>query len=137
MKKHVIIAGVPRAGKSTLSQIISKYYGYQHISMDSIIAGIEKVFPETGIDSDADTDIQGNIQYISSKMALFIQAIIVCAEEIFDNYEILLGYAPPRYYYEDDAGNRLTYRSQDIMTATHEIEYHGIDYSRQSLKVHD
>lgn len=62
---------------------------------------------------------------------------IVCAEEIFDNYETLLGYAPPRYYYEDDAGNRLTYRSQDIMTATHEIEYHGIDYSRQSYKVHD
>ena len=62
---------------------------------------------------------------------------IVCEEEIFDNYETLLGYAPPRYYYEDDAGNRLTYRSQDIMTATHEIEYHGIDYSRRSYKVHD
>ena len=80
MKKHVIIAGVPRSGKSTLSQIISNKYGYQHISMDSIIAGIEKVFPETGINSDADTDIQENIQYISSKMALFIQAMLESGE---------------------------------------------------------
>lgn len=52
MKKHIIIAGVPRAGKSTTSQLISKVYGYQHISMDSIIAGIEKTFPETGVDGD-------------------------------------------------------------------------------------
>lgn len=80
MKKHVIIAGVPRSGKSTLSQIISNKYRYQHISMDSIIAGIEKVFPETGINSDADTDIQENIQYISSKMALFIQAMLNSGE---------------------------------------------------------
>lgn len=80
MKKHVIIAGVPRSGKSTISQIISNKYGYQHISMDSIIAGIEKVFPETGINSDADTDIQENIQYISSKMALFIQAMLESGE---------------------------------------------------------
>ncbi len=40
--------------------------------MDSIIAGIESVFPETGIHSDADTDVWENVQYISSKMALFI-----------------------------------------------------------------
>ena len=44
--------------------------------MDSIIAGIESVFPETGIDSDANTDLQRNIQYISSKMALFIRAMM-------------------------------------------------------------
>lgn len=47
MKKHIIIASVPRSGKSTISQKISNNLGYQHISMDSIIAGIEKVFPET------------------------------------------------------------------------------------------
>lgn len=45
MKKYIIIAGVPRAGKSTVSQMIAKQMGYQHISMDSVIAGIEKVFP--------------------------------------------------------------------------------------------
>ncbi len=80
MKKHIIIAGVPRSGKSSISQIIAKRFGYQHISMDSIIAGIEKVFPETGINSDADTDLLENIQYISSKMALFIKAMIDSGE---------------------------------------------------------
>ena len=80
MKKHIIIAGVPRSGKSTISQRISNDFGYQHISMDSVIAGIEKVFPETGINSDAETDLQANIQYISSKMALFIRAMIDSGE---------------------------------------------------------
>ncbi len=80
MKKHIIIAGVPRSGKSTLSQRIAKDFGYQHISMDSIIAGIEKVFQETGIDSDADKDLWENIQYISSRMALFIRAMIDSGE---------------------------------------------------------
>ena len=80
MKKHIIIAGVPRSGKSTLSQIRANNLGYQHISMDSIIAGIESVFPETGINSDADIDPQENIQYISSKMALFIRAMMDSGE---------------------------------------------------------
>ena len=43
MKKYIIRAGGPRAGKSTVSQMIAKQMGYQHISMDSVIAGIEKV----------------------------------------------------------------------------------------------
>ena len=80
MKKHMIIAGVPRSGKSTISQAITYKFGYQHISMDSIIAGIEKVFPETGIDSDADTDLQDNVQFISSKIVPFIRAMIDSGE---------------------------------------------------------
>lgn len=80
MKKHVIIAGVPRSGKSTISQKISAHLGYQHISMDSVIAGIESVFPETGIQTDVDTDLWENIQYISVKMALFIRAMIDSGE---------------------------------------------------------
>lgn len=80
MKKHLIIAGVPRSGKSTLSQRISKSLGYQHISMDSVIAGIERTFPETGIDTDADSDLWENIRYISSKMALFLRAMMDSGE---------------------------------------------------------
>lgn len=80
MKKHVIIAGVPRSGKSTISQRISHHLGYQHISMDSIIAGIERSFPETGIDSDAETDPWENMRYISSRMAVFIRAMIESGE---------------------------------------------------------
>ena len=67
MKKYIILAGVPRAGKSTASQIVAKTLGYQHISMDSIIAGIEKVFPETDIDTEASVDPQRNLEHISSK----------------------------------------------------------------------
>lgn len=85
MKKHIIIAGVPRSGKSTVSQIISEKYGYQHISMDSVIAGIERTFPETGINSDSDMDAWKNVQYISSKMALFIQAMIDSGE--YDEFD--------------------------------------------------
>lgn len=47
----MIIAGVPRAGKSTISHLLSRQYGYQYISMDSIIAGFEKCFPETGVNA--------------------------------------------------------------------------------------
>ena len=90
MKKHIIIAGVPRSGKSTISQRISEDLGYQHISMDSIIAGIERVFPETGINSDADTDLWENIRYISSKMALFIRAMIDSGEYNECNYGMVI-----------------------------------------------
>ena len=100
MKKHIIIAGVPRSGKSTVSQKIANNFGYQHISMDSIIAGIESVFPETNVDSDADTDPYENTQYISSKMALFICAMIDSGEYdecdygmVIDIYQLL-----PQHY---------------------------------------
>lgn len=102
MKKHIIIAGVPRAGKSTVSQIIAKQFGYQHISMDSVIAGIEKVFPETGIDTDAAVEPQTNLEYISSQMAPFIRAMMDSGEYsecdygmVIDIYQLL-----PRDYME-------------------------------------
>lgn len=80
MKKHIIIAGVPRAGKSTVSALIANRLGYQHISMDSIIAGIEKTFPEVGIDTEADMETVENIQKISSKIAPFIRAMMDSGE---------------------------------------------------------
>ena len=80
-EKHIIIAGVPRAGKSTVSQMISKIYGYQHISMDSIIAGFEKAFPETGINSEAEgVPWQENLCKISSKIAPFLRAMMDSGE---------------------------------------------------------
>ena len=63
---------------------------------------------------------------------------IVCEEVIFDNYETLLGYEPPRYYYEDDAGNMLIYESQDITAGhTHEVTYDGPDYTYCSYELFD
>lgn len=96
MKKHIIIAGVPRAGKSTVSQMIAHKFGYQHISMDSVIAGIEKTFPETAIDTHALVEPQDNLHYISSKMAPFIKAMMDSGEYnecdygmVIDIYQLL------------------------------------------------
>lgn len=96
MKKHIIIAGVPRAGKSTAAQMIAQKLGYQHICMDSVIAGIEKTFPETGIDTDAETDPKDNLKYISSKMGPFIKAMMDSGEYeecdygmVIDIYQLL------------------------------------------------
>ncbi len=90
MKKYIIIAGVPRAGKSTVSQRIAKRMGYQHISMDSILAGIEKVFPETHIDTDAAIEPQTNIEFISSKVAPFIRAMMDSGEYDECNYGVVI-----------------------------------------------
>lgn len=80
MTKHIIIAGVPRAGKSTVSQMIAKKFGYQHISMDSLIAGFEKAFPQLGIDTDADMDVKENVKCISAKIAPFLCAMMDSGE---------------------------------------------------------
>ena len=90
MKKYIVIAGVPRAGKSTVSQRIAKQMGYQHISMDSIIAGIEKVFPETNIDTDADVEPRKNLEYISSKIAPFIKAMMDSGEYDECDYGVVI-----------------------------------------------
>ena len=90
MTKYIIIAGVPRAGKSTVSKMIAKRYGYQHISMDSIIAGIEKVFPETGIDTGAAIDPQSNLENISAKIAPFIKAMMDSGEYDECDYGVVI-----------------------------------------------
>ena len=76
MKNNIIIAGVPRAGKSTVSHILSQEYGYQHISMDSIIAGFEKCFPETGVSTYQGLSSLDTLRVISSKMAPFVRAML-------------------------------------------------------------
>lgn len=90
MKKYIIIAGVPRAGKSTISQIIAKRFGYQHISMDSIIAGIEKVFSETNIDTEAPIAPYVNLENISSKIAPFIKAMMDSGEYDECDYGVVI-----------------------------------------------
>ncbi|MBQ8826046.1 MAG: hypothetical protein IJ007_03010 [Oscillospiraceae bacterium] len=90
MKKYVIISGVPRSGKSTVSQMIARKMGYQHISMDSIIAGIEKVFPETGINTNSEKTVESNIEFISSKMAPFIRAMMNSGEYDECDYGVVI-----------------------------------------------
>ena len=85
MKNNLIIAGVPRAGKSTVSHLLSKRYGYQHISMDSIIAGFEKCFPETGVNTYQGLSSLETLRVISSKMAPFVRAMLDSGE--YDDFE--------------------------------------------------
>lgn len=77
--KHLIIAGVPRAGKSTLSRQAAKAFGWQHVSMDAIIAGFEQCFPETGVDTglsvNAGKPSLEILRIISGKMAPFLRAM--------------------------------------------------------------
>ena len=85
MKNNIIIAGVPRAGKSTISHIISKKFGYQHINMDSINAGFERVFPELGINTYANMSSLDILYNISSKIAPFIRAMMDSGE--YDEFD--------------------------------------------------
>lgn len=47
--KNIIIAGVSRAGKSTLAKSISKKYNYTYIPFDSIVSTLEELYPCTDI----------------------------------------------------------------------------------------
>ena len=77
--KHLIVAGVPRAGKSTLSRQIARELGWQHVSMDAIIAGFEQCFPKTGIDTCLSVNTGKTslkiLQIISRKISPFLRAM--------------------------------------------------------------
>ncbi len=77
--KHLIIAGVPRSGKSTLSRRVAKALGWQHVSMDAIIAGFERCFPETGIDTGLSVNKNKSsmeiLHIISGKISPFLRAM--------------------------------------------------------------
>lgn len=85
MKNNIIIAGVPRAGKSTISHRLAQRYGYQHISMASIIAGFETCFPETGVNTYAGLSSMDTLRMISGKMAPFVRAMLDSGE--YDEFE--------------------------------------------------
>lgn len=96
MKNNIIIAGVPRAGKSTISRILSQQFGYQHISMDTIIAGFEKCFPETGVNTYQGLSSMDTLRCISGKMAPFVRAMLDSSEYdegqpgmVLDMYQLL------------------------------------------------
>ena len=93
---NIIISGVPRAGKSTVSHLLSSKYGYQHVSMDSIIAGFEKCFPETGVSTYQGLSSMDTLRVISGKMAPFVRAMLESGEYdeftpgmVLDMYQLL------------------------------------------------
>ena len=126
MKNNIIIAGVPRAGKSTISQILSKRFGFQHISMDSIIAGFEKCFPETGVNTYCGLSSLDTLKLISGKMAPFVRAMIDSKHYdefepgmVFDMYQLL-----PQDYekYLRDANCQVFYFLTSDVTPQERVE---------------
>lgn len=96
MKNNLIIAGVPRAGKSTVAHLLASRYGYQHVSMDAIIAGFERCFPETGVNTNAGLSSMDTLRLISGKMAPFVRAMLDSGEYdefkpgmVLDMYQLL------------------------------------------------
>ena len=96
MKNNLIVAGVPRAGKSTVSRLLSRQFGYHHVSMDSIIAGFEKCFPETGVNTYCGLSSLDTLRLISGKMAPFVRAMLDSGEYdesepgmVLDMYQLL------------------------------------------------
>lgn len=96
MKNNIIVAGVPRAGKSTVSRQLSARYGYQQICMDTIIAGFERCFPETGVNTYCGLSSLETLQLISGKMAPFVRAMLDSGEYdefapgmVLDMYQLL------------------------------------------------
>ena len=96
MKNNLIIAGVPRAGKSTVAHLLASRYGYQHVSMDAIIAGFEKCFPETGVSTYQGLSSKDTLRVISGKMAPFVRAMLESGEYdefkpgmVLDMYQLL------------------------------------------------
>lgn len=85
MKKNILIVGVPRAGKSTLSARLAKATGWQHLPVDMIVAGFERMFPETGIDTTVEKSSWEIYRTISPKLAPFIRGMIDGDE--FEKYD--------------------------------------------------
>ena len=96
MKNSIIIAGVPRSGKSTVSRLLSRRYGYQYISMDAVIAGFEACFPETGVNTYQGLSSLDTLRVISGKIAPFIRAMLDSGQydkqapgAVIDMYQLL------------------------------------------------
>lgn len=87
MKKYIIIAGVPRAGKSTLTSMIAKKLGYQHICFDTINYALEQNMIEPKINTN-DESLE-NTKHISSVISKFINSIINSGEYDEQDYGVI------------------------------------------------
>jgi|GEM_PF-2062027 len=66
LMKTIIIAGVPRSGKSTLSKQLSKDGNYSYIPFDAIVSTSQNLYPDLGISHFEDS------KEVSKKTAPFI-----------------------------------------------------------------
>lgn len=105
MKKYIIIAGVPRAGKSTLTYMIVKKFGYQHICFDTINYALEQNMIEPKINTN-DESLE-NTKYISSVISKFINSIIASGEYNEQEYGVVIDVCQlmPEDYVKNIAGD--------------------------------
>ena len=80
MKKHLMIAGISRGGKSTICNEILKNQKYHYIQMDRIVRAFQNHFPETGITH------QDRIWNVSKNLAPFLNSML---EDDLDNYLLI------------------------------------------------
>lgn len=84
MKKHIIVVGPSRSGKSTLSRNISKELNYNLIKLDDLVSGFEYAFPNLGIIHDNQEEKE-----IARKFTKFIIGFLMeCQENINKNNDI-------------------------------------------------
>ena len=56
--------------------MVAEACGYQLLCMDAVIAGFERHFPETGVDTYADLPSDTILRHVSGKIAPFLQTVM-------------------------------------------------------------
>lgn len=104
IKKHIIIAGVPRSGKTTVSSMLVEKGSYQHLNMDAIVESLEKSFPNLGITTYT-THPETMVMEVSKKLTNFLNSIISANNYDKLDYKLvidMLEITPHDYYYYID-----------------------------------
>lgn len=102
--KHIIIAGVPRSGKTTACSILASSSKYQHICMDAIVGSFEKVFPQLGITTYTENP-DTMVQDMSKKVVPFLNSLVTANNYDKLNYKLIidvLELVPSDFYYHID-----------------------------------
>ena len=66
----IILAGIPRSGKSTVGKKISGKHKYSYLPFDSFVSTFNKIYPELGITHYDDYKV------VSKKIAPFLKELI-------------------------------------------------------------
>lgn len=90
--KNVIIAGIARAGKSTVCKELCKK-GFSHFTCDSLVYSLEHIFPELGINQKEATE---EVKKTSKNFAPVLLTLAKCMENeylpypvVFDVYQFM------------------------------------------------
>lgn len=89
ISKHIIIAGVPRSGKTTVCSLLANSKKYQHLCMDAIIKGFEDNFIETGVTTYVENP-DTMVCDMSKKIAPFVNSIIEANNYDKLNYKLAI-----------------------------------------------